>query len=300
MKNLVPTIFYQLHHKMNGEEAKDFFQFLKNENNTAIANQLNGLNPNEASVLERKNIVNDFAKKLFGNQRAGIEGFISQKNELRPDSSKALMTVANTLVIGHFSKLIRAEGLNLNTFKKLLDNQQQIIESALPAGISKWLGNIRPLATSDSSAASRKMATRTAAAAAAATRGSAVSDAAVAAESSSMGWAKWLLLLPLLFLGLWYFLGQGSLTNLSSNIADAKPPVVNQSTTIEQTVEKVDELAQATKDFAEEVEEKSPIIETGTTNYNNVVANKKTEKKEEPSVKIYPPVEINELSLIHI
>ena len=106
MKNLVPTIFYQLHHKMNGEEAKDFFQFLKNENNTAIANQLNGLNPNEASVLERKNIVNDFAKKLFGNQRAGIEGFISQKNELRPDSSKALMTVANTLVIGHFSKLI--------------------------------------------------------------------------------------------------------------------------------------------------------------------------------------------------
>ena len=38
MKNLVPTIFYQLHHKMNGEEAKDFFQFLKNENNTAIAN----------------------------------------------------------------------------------------------------------------------------------------------------------------------------------------------------------------------------------------------------------------------
>ena len=291
LKNLVPTIFYQLHHKMESGHANELFQFLKDKKQITGTNQLDGI------PLERKNIVNDFIKKLFGNQQKSVLDFISQRNHLRFNSSEALMTIGGTLVIEYLGKLIRGEGLTLSSFNQLLAVQQEEIKSALPIGITKWLGNIRPLATASNSTGNHQVAAAGTTRVAYASTGSAASDTAVAAASgsSSMGWAKWLLVIPFLLLGLWYFLGQGSSTDTSTTVADAKVPTVTQpAPTIVKPTETEDALIEATKEIAQKETKETSVTDNKVSKYNNTISVVKPNRKEEQLVTIHPPVSVEE------
>ena len=304
LKNLVPSILFQLNHQLNRSDANQLFQLLKNEDNITFNNQLDGLLKNENSTLTRKNIVGGFIKKLFGDQQERILDFVSQRNQLKTRSSQSLMTIAGALVMGNLSQLIRKDGLKLNSLRSFLSGQQDHIEADLPAGITNWLGTIRPLATAGSSSAA---GTTAVAYSSGSTAANAVSDEAVAAGPSSSV-AKYLLpllLLLVLFFGGKYFLNSSSTPIKAEPISQANNNTPAKSVVVKEALEEVDkdELIAATLEQALdnkiETSNKTPKTSSSSISNNNTVTSgsKIIKKKSIESVTISEPQLIEEVNI---
>ena len=292
LKNFIPTILYQLDHHLDSSRAKEFFQILKNEKHTSFTNHLNGASDSNVSP-KQKDIANTFTEKLFGKQEEGIVNFVSQENQLRSNSSQALMTVSSTLILGYFSKLIRKEGLNLHTFKQFLSGQHEEIVTALPVGMMNWVGGIRPISSATSSAAIAKTVATSNGEVATAAAASAATDTA-ASSGASLGFAKWLLLLiPLLFC-FWFFSRDNSTNTSKDTIAKSQTPKTTQPVVEESNDDdSEDALAQATlaqaeinktETSSEESNNATPKVK-GSSDVKKKIAKKSTQEE----VIIYPP-----------
>lgn len=301
LENLIPSIFYQLNHHLDRSDANQFFQLLKKEKNISFMNQLDSLLKGNKASSDRKSITGNFIEKLFGNQFQEILDFVSQRNQIKTKSTQSLMTIAGALVMGHLSKMIRKDGLKLDTLKSTLLGQQNNIEAALPKGMINWLGNIRPLATATRSSSNNKGA----ATVAYASKGTAATSAGAVESSSSVAKYLWLLPFLLLLLGGWYFLSPSSTTNSEANISQKEnniSPVKRNTTTVEEVK---DELVLATEKIAEEHQSEATTSNTISTinapiassNTNSTETKRVVKEESKEIVTISEPELIEEINL---
>jgi OmpA-OmpF porin, OOP family len=101
-----------------------------------IGNLLGGGSATQGLLDSGESIV----KNLFGNKTSGAVDWIAAFTGIKTASATGLMSIAAPLVMGAIGKQVKNESMGISGLASLLGSQKDMIQKALPAGLSSVLG----------------------------------------------------------------------------------------------------------------------------------------------------------------
>lgn len=173
---------------------------------------------NESNLLDRgKGLISN----LFGEQEGAVNNVLSQTTGLSSEKSSGLLVMAVPLITGFIGKMIAKNEWAIPDFIRHLFNQRQAIEEEMPAGLAASLGVSELQTPSALDLSGQETITETVPPEEPVTppvekippieRTVPHSTLAPEPKSSSGSVLKWIIIIAILALAAWYFLGQKGL-----------------------------------------------------------------------------------------
>lgn len=254
LTGIVPTLLSGLIGKTSSSEgASSVFNLIKSGNHDGgILNNLSGLFSGDSQNQGIANVGSGLLSSIFGNKVGGIVDMIASFSGIKKSSSSSLLSMAMPIVMGLLGKQVKDNGLNASGLASLLGSQKNLVNAAMPAGLSSMFSKF---GLGDFGASAIETVKNV---------GSKTSHvASEAVNEGKSGLAKflpWLLLLGALLLGFYFLRGCGgtgsetidnavnNVTTTTDNLVDATKDAAN--TAVDATKDAANTAVDATKDAA--------------------------------------------------
>ncbi len=137
MFSVIPVVLAGILKKASGSGSLGSLSSIFTGNPQSVTTPPESEYGDKDSLLRRgSTIVGD----LFGGKTDDISKEIAQKTNLSTDKSKSLLTMASPLVMGHIDKLIADKKWSMSDFVGKLFEEKASIENYLPAGLVAGFG----------------------------------------------------------------------------------------------------------------------------------------------------------------
>jgi outer membrane protein OmpA-like peptidoglycan-associated protein len=191
LEAFIPTILSGIVEKGSTESgARSLMDFIGNKNlGSGVLDDVGDLLAGGLKTDSFLKIGGQLLSTLFGSNTNSLLDQLLTIGKLNRGITNKLLSIIGPIALSAIGKLVKSENLNVAGLISYLTGQKSIVNAALPAGLSAF-------SSVDHSNASQ-------------------SKSDDEDSGGGMGWLKWLILILLLALVLWYFLGRPGCVNTS-------------------------------------------------------------------------------------
>jgi outer membrane protein OmpA-like peptidoglycan-associated protein len=225
LSGIVPVIFGGILSKSNSGEAASVLDMAKNAAGGGLMNTLKGLAMGDSNSIITRGM--EMVRGIFGGHAGSVNKAIAGYSGIKESSANSLFAMAAPVALGKLGEHAEENNMNASGFSSFLESQKTYTINAMPSGLN--LGSIPGLSalgswTGKASSTTSDLRQRT----------SSATDRSVSdARSGGTKWLLPLILIVLVALALWYFLGKGC--NQQNSTSGTKDTITTITTTPVQT-----------------------------------------------------------------